>query len=397
MVVSARIQRRVVSQSLVGILMALLAARGALLATLGASPPRLAPSCAPPRGARLTSRLARFSGGSGGRATHGRLFETQLLRQQLVEVTREIKLLREFVTQAEVPSSVCDLSASGDGAAGARPQATPTQREPHGQATAAPQAMVKPATKVGSDIPLGNTGSIARGASQPPKVGKVKTRVVVVSAGMDAGDLADFFLEDRRVAIAGASGRRGVNLVSFDPAGDLGAPQVGLARSYDVWGNPEVENRALVTDLHSLPPGHIVLVALKDSGLEELSSDALVALKGVGCTLERPAFRDSYALIGVKGGAALAEQHGHKLMLVEAILPFGVELPLPLASLAPAPAASRASGEDRPPSPSESDSLALQKARLQYDMDLARERASVPKRQKTWEDIILMMDEYERV
>jgi len=174
----------------------------------------------------------------------------------------------------------------------------------------------------------------------PPPVNS-GSKVVVVSAGYDAGDIADFFIDDQLVPIHGSEGRRGINVVVIDP----GSQRVLSARSYDVWGDTTNQNSKLTSDLTQVPPGHIVLVALKDSGMEKLTEDALDALAEVGCTLEeRLEFREAYALIGVKGGKAVVERWSSKMLLIDATLAFAVgepqrsvtDMPQPPPATAPA-------------------------------------------------------------
>lgn len=145
--------------------------------------------------------------------------------------------------------------------------------------------------------------------------------MVVVSAGYDSGNLADFFLDDELVPISGPEGRRGLNVAVIDP----GTTRIVSCRSYDLWGDPEGQGAALAYALESLPQGHIVLAALKDSGMEKLSEGAIDALGTVGATIDGCLdFRESYALIGVKGGRAMAERSSSKMLLVDAVLPFSV-------------------------------------------------------------------------
>jgi len=152
-----------------------------------------------------------------------------------------------------------------------------------------------------------------------------RSRVKVVSAGLDAGDVADFFLDDVLVQIpAGATNRRGVNVVVLSP--NTGG--VVSSGAYDIWGNPAAENSRLAADLNALPDGHVVLVALKDSGMENLQDVALAALEDCGARLQdRLGFREAYTLIGCKGGKALAERWGPQMLLSEADLPFQVVQP----------------------------------------------------------------------
>lgn len=158
-------------------------------------------------------------------------------------------------------------------------------------------------------------------ASPPSDIQRGTSKVVVVSAGYNSGDIADFFLDEQLVPIIGPEGRRGLNIVVIDPQ----TTQIVSARTYDVWGDAGGQSKALASDLEALPKGHIVLAALKDSGMENLSMDAIDALAGVGSTIDGPLdFRQSYALIGVKGGTALAERTSTKMLLIDTVLPFAV-------------------------------------------------------------------------
>ena len=92
-----------------------------------------------------------------------------------------------------------------------------------------------------------------RASDVPPKTRskgppKGTTAVKVVSAGGDAGDIADFFLEDQQVPIGGMSNRRGLNVVVIDAS----AGHLLSAKTYDIWGNPLEENRRLAKDLRAV-------------------------------------------------------------------------------------------------------------------------------------------------
>jgi len=188
-----------------------------------------------------------------------------------------------------------------------------------------------------STFPTAAVGGFASPA--PPRSPGTATSVRVVSAGYEDGNAADFYFDGRSFEITGASERRGLNVVIVDPSTE----KVLSGKSYDIWGNPAAENLRLAADLRGLPEGQIVLVALKDSGLENIDNPALYALQGVGATIARPlGMREGYALIGIKGGRALAENQGPRVEL-EATLPCSVEAatgapPRPPAA-APFPAA----------------------------------------------------------
>lgn len=234
--------------------------------------------------------------------------ETKMLRQSLSTLVAEIRQLREHLQGPSLATPATPPIAQTKAAS------SPLIKDPHPQTQKAQPTQQSQQPQQPQQVPIAN--------SQKPPAGK--TLVKVVSAGGDAGDIADFFLDDVKVPITGLSNRRGINVVVIDPR--LG--QVLSAKSYDIWGQAIEENKRLAADLKALPEDQIVLVALKDSGMENLDSNSLSALRRVGSTLEnRLAFREGYVLIGSKEGEALAEKQGQKLMMVEVTLPFAVRSP----------------------------------------------------------------------
>lgn len=159
-----------------------------------------------------------------------------------------------------------------------------------------------------------------------------------MSAGHGDGNIGDFFLNDQKIDINGVAGRRGLNVVTIDPS----TQQVTSRKTYDVWAEPRTENMRLSADINSMPDGRIVLVACKDSGLENLDSVVFDALRSCGARISGPLpVRQGYALIGVKGGTAFAEQQGSRVE-IEAGLPCFVRLPPPLPPQTPQAPASQA-------------------------------------------------------
>lgn len=225
--------------------------------------------------------------------------ETRLLRETVTDLVSEVRLLRQELT-GEIPAETAPVA--------------PTRSE-------TPEAKIPVAPVPASQASSVTASRAAKASSKGPPIGT--TAVKVVSAGGDAGDIADFFLEDQQVPIGGMSNRRGLNVVVIDSS----AGHLLSAKTYDIWGNPLEENRRLAKDLRAVEEDNIVLVALKDSGGENLDGEALHALQGLGATLEgRLAFRQGYALIGVKDGEALAERKG-PMVMAEAKLPFAVRPP----------------------------------------------------------------------
>lgn len=198
-----------------------------------------------------------------------------------------------------------------------------------------------------SGTPAGFTSPRTAPSTTPQMQGR--TMVKVVSAGYSTGNVADFFLNDKQVPVVGLAGRRGLNVVTMDPK----AGQVLWARSYDIWGSPLEESKRVADDLNALADEAVVLVALKDSGMENIDSNALAALRNCGCSLEgRLAERESYALVGIKGDDALAEKSGKSMIMVEAVLPFAssAESAASVASPRPTPSPSTNTPWATPPS-----------------------------------------------
>lgn len=247
------------------------------------------------------------------RLAQGELMEeTKLLRETLGSLTQEVRLLRELL---DAPATA-ETSASS--------ASLPT-RPTTSERTEGPKTARDPPRK--ESIKSMAQGIIESSAKQPKQPKKSPaagiTNLKVVSAGGDAGDIADFFVEDQKVPIGGMSNRRGLNVVVIDTS--MG--QVLSAKTYDIWGNPMEENRRLAKDFRALEEDSVVLVALKDSGMENLDGEALHALQSIGSTLEsRLSFRQGYALIGVKDGEALAERKG-PMVMAEAKLKCAVRPP----------------------------------------------------------------------
>lgn len=231
-----------------------------------------------------------------------------MLRETLGSLTKEVRLLRKLITTDG------DTQTSSDD--GAKPAAVAA---PTPVPTAAPAAPVASAEKAVE----AKVAPKAAKASPPPAASVGTTQLKVVSAGGDAGDIADFFVEDQKVPIGGMANRRGLNVVVID----MQMGQILSAKTYDIWGNPMEENRRLAKDFRAIEEDNVVLIALKDSGMENLDGEGLHALQSVGSTLEnRLGFRQGYALIGVKDGEAMAERKG-PMVMAEAKLKIAIRPP----------------------------------------------------------------------
>ena len=75
----------------------------------------------------------------------------------------------------------------------------------------------------------------------------------------------------------------------------------------------------VVADLEALPSGHIVLAALRDSGMEKLSLADWKVLQDLGSMFTSGQRRQGYALIGTKGGKAVAEAQGQAVTITGTI------------------------------------------------------------------------------
>ncbi len=90
------------------------------------------------------------------------------------------------------------------------------------------------------------------------------------------------------------------------------------SRTYDIWDSHGERNQ-LVADLEALPIGCIVLAALQDSGMEMLSLADWAVLQDLGSKFTSGQRRQGYALIGTKGGRAVAEAQGQAVTITGTI------------------------------------------------------------------------------
>lgn len=261
--------------------------------------------------------------------------EMRLLRLQTEVLIEEIRLMRQALQPSAEPAAE---EAPPEEAPPRAPAPAPEAQAPPGlRQTGFPPVPASPVPQ-----PLRSRGEAFEQQQAPPAAAAAAgpgATVRLVSAGFETGNAADFIVDGQRIELSGEWGRRGVNAVAIDP----GTGQVLSRKVYDIWGNPAVENAQLAADLNGLSDGVVVLVALKDSGMENLEPATIQALQEVGSTISAPlGVREGYVLVGSKGGTALAESRGPRAE-VEAVLPCAVELP---TGPPPAPAA-----KAPPPSP----------------------------------------------
>eukprot|EP00931_Biecheleriopsis_adriatica_P031342 TRINITY_DN18394_c0_g1_i1.p1 TRINITY_DN18394_c0_g1~~TRINITY_DN18394_c0_g1_i1.p1 ORF type:complete len:1877 (+),score=386.70 TRINITY_DN18394_c0_g1_i1:87-5717(+) len=146
--------------------------------------------------------------------------------------------------------------------------------------------------------------------------------IQVKSAGGDDGNMAEFVLNGERVDLQSG---RGLSVVILNRNGAIAEKHV-----YDT-GYEASGAAPFATLISGLPAGTLVLVAAMDDASDNLTEDAKVALESLGATkARRISYRGSYALVGVKGGAALAEEISAKL---EGAVEISMQIPLPLGEI----------------------------------------------------------------
>lgn len=340
--------------------------------------------------------------------------ETRLLRKQTEELAKEIRMLRESIMQRK--GKAASPTQSQEKVAAPAPVPAPV-----------PAPAPKPPAPVASQVPAPAPKpppppvAVPQPAPAPtPTETTVQatesTGVRIVSAGHGDGNRADFFLNDKKIDIRGEAGRRGLNVVTLDPD----TQQVTSRKTYDVWADPQTENTRLAGDINSLPDGRIVMVACKDSGMENLDARAIAALWSAGATIPGGKEREGYALIGEKGGDALAEEQGGRVE-VSGTVPFFVRHPPPLAPSPPpkmptpqapqefspptwakqpaaAPPPAPATFPTAPPTAEPTEKVRVPK--LQVDpqggvtyQDEMVERDGKPEEQgQSWQEVVLMLD-----
>lgn len=135
--------------------------------------------------------------------------------------------------------------------------------------------------------------------------------LMVQSGGFDDGNMAVFQVNGRLLALPSG---RGINLLLLKSDGSID----GLW-TFDTHGKEEASS-ALCAFLRSVANGTVVLIAVQDDASANLTLALRKAMPMIGATqFDTLSFRDSYALIGVKGGRALSEHrspHGAGLAVV---------------------------------------------------------------------------------
>ncbi|CAJ1392982.1 unnamed protein product [Effrenium voratum] len=120
----------------------------------------------------------------------------------------------------------------------------------------------------------------------------------VTSVSRSNGNTVEFKVDGQTLNVASA---RGVNtaVINFD----------GSLQSFQVFDTHAAGSEALVTFVDGLSAGTIVLMGVRDEAKGNMSTAAKDAIETLGADLiDTLVYRASYALVGVKGGHALAEQ-----------------------------------------------------------------------------------------
>merc|ERR1712187_1026226 len=94
----------------------------------------------------------------------------------------------------------------------------------------------------------------------------------------NAGSTASFYLGHDKVPFTPG---RGLNVVVINPLTWVEES----CTNYDVWTDKKAE-RLFKTAMDYLPNGHVVLVAVRDTGLEQLGVDGLQALQSLGAGIQ---------------------------------------------------------------------------------------------------------------
>ena len=149
------------------------------------------------------------------------------------------------------------------------------------------------------------------GASLKHDLGRSSIAVRIESSGYDHGNTAACYLDGVPLDIKSS---RGLSITVLEPTRLL----VLSSRAYDIWESYG-EGNQLVADLEALPSGHIVLAALRDSGMEKLSLADWKVLQDLGSMFTSGQRRQGYALIGTKGGKAVAEAQGQAVTVTGTI------------------------------------------------------------------------------
>eukprot|EP00438_Fugacium_kawagutii_P028422 Skav221012 [mRNA] locus=scaffold2350:190136:191704:- [translate_table: standard] len=141
-------------------------------------------------------------------------------------------------------------------------------------------------------VSTGSTGSDSPGSQST-------LQITVNSAGFMDGSAASFEVDGTELSVTTS---RGVNVVVLEPSGAL-----RTSRTFDTFLFTN-ESDFLKTFIDGLAQGDLVAIAVQSDASAKLTADGIAAIESCGGSLfSTLGFQDSYALIGLKGGQALAE------------------------------------------------------------------------------------------
>jgi len=125
------------------------------------------------------------------------------------------------------------------------------------------------------------------------KVAGKQLNVVVVSGGLNDGNCADFYIDGLKIF----SGQRGFSLLVLNHENGV----VETMRHFDTWGQ-STQVDSITGLIESLPPGKVVLAAIRDEGSANLNERFYQAFESLGSgKIRQISYRDSWAFIGHKG------------------------------------------------------------------------------------------------
>ncbi|KPA11161.1 surface layer protein [Candidatus Magnetomorum sp. HK-1] len=117
--------------------------------------------------------------------------------------------------------------------------------------------------------------------------------ILIESAGYKDGNLCSFYVQNNQVG----TNSRGFNMVILDEDSFSTLD----TKSFDTCGSSTAAND-MADYIHSLPDGRIILVAVKDEASTRINENLYLSLESLGARFCRQiGYRDSYALIGIKG------------------------------------------------------------------------------------------------
>ncbi|KAG0210284.1 hypothetical protein BGX33_004997 [Mortierella sp. NVP41] len=156
---------------------------------------------------------------------------------------------------------------------------------------------------------IASSGRSISGAIELPNMGKGSSTVTIKaqSGGYHSGSFSKILINESTMSVSS----RGINMVAIDPVQGV----VVEAVSFDTHiSEDESDDLARLVDW--LQPGMIVICSAKDDCFEHLTSAGRLALKQLGSEhMGDLRYRDSWCMIGEKGGAPGTAIEAHKAFM----------------------------------------------------------------------------------